>query len=303
MLTVGKLSAAHFSAIARQGVADLYADIGVLLDVTRRLGGVHSDHFVVDQHLAVAGSAGADADRCDRHAPGDLGADLARHRFHHHGEAAGGGNRQGVANQLLRCCCRPALHAITAGQVLGLRLQTDVAHHRNAGRHDGGDGSGTFHAALQLHRRATSFLDQAHGVGDRIRHVDLVGAERQVADHEGSRPRPADRAAMVQHLLHRDRHRAGIAEHERAEAVPHQDHVYTGAVGEACAVKVVGGDHRQTRNVTRALGYISDRDLVAFHGGSSAIGLAYGHPIRINYRQRRGYGWRIGEGPGAKSLR
>ena len=248
---------------------------------------MHADHFVVDQHLAVATGAGADADGCDRHPPGNLGRDLARHRFHHQREAAGGGNRLGVADQPLRRRRRSALHAVAAGQVLGLRLQPDVPHYRDARGRNGADGRGPFRAALQLHRGAASFLDQAHGVGDRLRRADLVGTERQVADHQRRRLRPGDRAAVVEHLLHGNRHRTGVAEHERTEAVAHQDHVHPGAVREPRAVVVVGGDHRQARCITRPFGDLSDGDLVAFHGGSSAHRSLRTNARGTDYRQRR----------------
>ena len=66
----------------------------------------------------------------------------------------------------------------------GLRLQAEVAHHRNADvdqpLHDVDDRA----AAFELHGGGAAFLKKPAGVADRFRDADLEGEKRHVGDDE-----------------------------------------------------------------------------------------------------------------------
>ena len=99
-------------------------------------------------------------------------------------------------------------------------------------------------AALELDRVGAPLLDQPPRVPHPLLDAHLVGHERHVGDHQRGRPGARHRAGVVEHLL--DRHREGglVAQHDRAQAVPHQQDVDARFVGDARGREVVGGhDH------------------------------------------------------------
>ena len=110
---------------------------------------------MVHEHLAVAVTTGADADR----GHGDRVGHQARHRvghaLEHHGEAAGLGERDRVVDDLPGGVEGLALHPEPAEGVDRLRREADVAHHRDLGVEDGVDGVEPLATALELHRAGT----------------------------------------------------------------------------------------------------------------------------------------------------
>ena len=95
--------------------------------------------------------AGADADRRHVDRVGDHAGHLVGHALEHDGEAAGGGERLGVGDQLQRGAVLAALHLEAAHGVDRLRGEAEVAHHRDLGVDDRLDHRQPLAAALELH--------------------------------------------------------------------------------------------------------------------------------------------------------
>jgi hypothetical protein len=60
-----------------------------------------------------------------------------------------------------------------------------VAHHRDAGVDEAGDGRGEGGAAFDLHRLDAAFLEEAAAVAEELGEAVVGQAEGEVADHEG----------------------------------------------------------------------------------------------------------------------
>ena len=98
-------------------------------------------------------------------------------------------------------------------------------------------------AALELDRVAAGLLDEPLGGRDRLLVGGLVGAERQVADEQRRRAAAADGRGEHQHLVGRDRHGRGVAEHGHRAGVADEHDVDAGLLGDLGRRVVVGGDH------------------------------------------------------------
>ncbi len=72
----------------------------------------------------------------------------------------------------------------------------------------------------------------------------LVAAHRHVADHQRRLQAAPHGLAEHDHLLHRDRLGAGVAEHDHRRRVADEDDVDAGLLGDLGRGVVVGGDHR-----------------------------------------------------------
>ena len=105
------------------------------------------------------------------------------HHLHHHRERAGRLERLGVVEQPLRGVAA-ALHPVAAEAVLGLRREADVRHHRDARTGQQLDLRCHLATALELHRVRVGLLHEADGGVVRLLRRGLVGAEREVGDHE-----------------------------------------------------------------------------------------------------------------------
>ena len=118
-----------------------------------------------------------------------------------------------------------------------------MAHHRDAGGDEPRDELGVHGAALELDRVAAALLHQPAGVRDAVLDRRLVGHERHVADDVRAPRRACDRAAVIDHLVERDRQRRLVTLHDHAERVADQQHVDAGFVEQPRERGVVRGEH------------------------------------------------------------
>ena len=118
-----------------------------------------------------------------------------------------------------------------------------MADHRHPGVRDRPHRVRHLPAALQLDAIHAALFQQATGVADCLSTVSLVGEERQVAD-EIRVLRPAPHGfAVVDHLVHGDRHRGIVAQHDHAQRITDQDRIQPRPVRGQRAGIVVGRDH------------------------------------------------------------
>ena len=147
-------------------------------------------------------------------------------------------------------------------------------------------------AALELHRVAAGLGHEAAGVADRRLDAGLVAHVRHVAHDPRVGGAPAHRRRVADHVVHRHRQRAVVAEHRHAQAVADEDHVDAGLVLEERGRVVVAGQPGDRGS----LGRLGDQP-------------GQGHPLPFGHRgllcsdrvQRtdascRANRWRIGRG-------
>ena len=171
--------------VAADAVDGGLVEVGVALHEPRCPGVAVAEQVVVDQHLAVAAGAGADADGRDLEAFGDRLRDRCRHALEHQREGAGGLDRQRVVDQLQRGGGGPALRLVAAERGRRLRRQAEVAHHRDAGARDGQDAVERRAGALHLHAVGATLLDEPAGRHHGIRRFYNCG-EASSLDHSNS---------------------------------------------------------------------------------------------------------------------
>ena len=95
---------------------------------------------------------------------------------------------------------------------------------------------------LQLHSLYAGLLHQPPRRGHRVC-LAGVGQEGQVADHQGV-PRAAHHGGgMAHHVVQRDGQGGGMAVHDHAERVAHEQERDPGPIREARRGVVIGGDH------------------------------------------------------------
>ena len=97
--------------------------------------------------------------------------------------------------------------------------------------------------ALELDDVGAALLDHSDRAGNGLLVGHLVGAERQIADHERTRRRPGHRPGQEDHLVERHRQGRRVAEHDHRCRVADEDHLDARLVGDASGGSVVGGDH------------------------------------------------------------
>jgi hypothetical protein len=235
---------AHVLRIGGDALVHLLLEVGVALDEARAEAVPDAEQVVEDEHLPIGRGAGADADHGDLEQRHELVGDGAWDRLEHQREAAGILQRERLGGDP-RGSSGGAPLRLPASQRGGrLRGQAHVAHHRDAGAHDRPCALGRrLAAALQLDRLAAGLLDHPQCRADRLLVGDLVGAERQVADHQRRAQAAAYGAGEHEHVLQLDRRGCVVAEHGRGRGVAHQDEVHAGRLGGAGAGVVVGGDH------------------------------------------------------------
>ena len=212
---------------------------------------LEAEQVVVHEHLAVAVTPGADADRRHGHRVGDDPGDGVGHALEHDREAARLGERHGVVDDGLGGVELLALHLEAADGVDGLGREAEVAHHRDLGVEDRLDGAEALAAALELHRRRAG-ADELGRVADRLLGGDVVAEPRQVTDEQGPGLGPGGGRDMVGHVVDRDLERVLVAEDDHGQRVADQDHVDPGGVGDPGRREVVGGHHHQGRPVALA---------------------------------------------------
>ena len=196
-----------------------------------------------DQHLAVATYARADADGGDGNFLGDELRQPRRDRFEHEAETARLFEQERVFEQALRGGGVPALRTEAAQLVDGLRREAEVPHDGNARADDGAHRVRAFAPAFEFDRLHARLLQEASRVADGFIHVRLVGHERHVADQQRGLCAARHRAAVMEHLLHRDGQGVGVTQHDHAERIADEDGVHARRVhGERGGI-VVGGEH------------------------------------------------------------
>ena len=148
-----------------------------------------------------------------------------------------------------------------------------MAHDRRAGRDDGAGALGHLAAALELDGVAARLLDEAVGGGDGLLVGRLVGAEREVADHQRGLQAAADGAREHEDLVHRDRHRVAVAEDVVGGGVADEDDVDARVLDDRGARVVVRGDHDDRLAQGALLGELEERDrLRCSRGGEDTDG-------------------------------
>ena len=119
----GNAPVADVRRVRSDGVADLSGDLGVALDEAWCTAGVHPEHVVPDEHLAVGPGARADADRRHLERLRDTSRDGSRHRLEHDRERPCLLQRERVVVELLRRVGRASLRLEAAELRRGLRGQ------------------------------------------------------------------------------------------------------------------------------------------------------------------------------------
>jgi hypothetical protein len=217
-------------------------EVGVALDEPRRRAGAQAHHVLPNEHLGVAVGAGADADRGDADRLGDLGRNPRRHHLHDDRERAGLLQRERLADEPLGGVAA-TLHSVAAEVVLGLRRESDVRHHRDAGVGEQLDLGHHRVPTFELDGLGVRLLHEPHRGVERLLRRTLVGAEGQVGDDERAVGRSGDGAHERDQLVDRDRQRRCVAIDVVGRRVADQQHRNAGLVEDLCRVLVVGGEH------------------------------------------------------------
>ena len=237
---LGKRPSRTSSAYAPTALRNRLAHVGVPPGELGCVPHGQADHIVQHQDLAIALRAGADADGGNAQLAGDPRGELSRNRFEHDRKCARRFHGPRVPQKLFRRFHGFALNAKAAKGVHGLRSQPDMAHHRNFRFHQLRD---QFHAplaAFDLHRLGARFLHEPHRVAHRLAFVAVKAAVGHVRHQQRPAHSAPHRARVVQHLLHRERQRIFVAEHDHAQRIAHQHHVHARFVDEARRRIVVG---------------------------------------------------------------
>ena len=216
------------------------------------------------QHLTVAKRTGAYADGRNRNLLRDLGREVERYAFDDNRARAGLFHRVGVVEQALATtgleAARSALYLVAAHAVEALRRETDVADDGNVDAGECLNGLTHHHTTLQLDALC-AFLHQPDGALDRLLRTDLIRAEGQVADDQGTRLCSRNKSYVVHHVVESDRDRVVLALHHHADRIPDEDHVDPGKVHEAGERDVVRSDHRDLLAECLHPSQLGDRDL------------------------------------------
>ncbi len=130
-----------------------------------------------------------------------------------------------------------------------------MPHHRDPRADDrarAAGGSGP--AALQLDRVAARLLDHPDGGGDRLLVADLIGAEREVADHQGGLQPAAYRPGKHEHVVKVDGGRRVVAEDRGRGGVADEHEVHARGLDGTGARVVISGDHHDRLSQALLLG-------------------------------------------------
>ena len=100
----------------------------------RHLVAKHADHILGHQDLTVTGFRRTDPDGGDIDRLGNAAGNILDHALDHDGKGARFGDGNGILQDCLRLGIATATGAISAKRIHRLRLQTDMAHHRNPAR-------------------------------------------------------------------------------------------------------------------------------------------------------------------------
>ncbi len=178
------LAALDLVPVLLDGAHRLGPDVAVLLDelgqeaARREVAG----HVGLDEDLAGAAGAGADANGGDLELLGDDGGDVFRDGLEDHGEAAGVLDGEGVVEDGHGGVGRLALDAEAAEGVLALRGETDVAEDGDAGGGDAADRGRHLAAALELDALHAALLDEADSGAKGLLGGDFIAAHGHVTN-------------------------------------------------------------------------------------------------------------------------
>ena len=233
--------------------------MGVLAREFWREPGKEADEIMGDEHLAVAGCAGADADGGDLQRGADSRGDVSFHEFEDDGECARFFNRKRVGGEGVGGLGCFAFELVAAFFADALREHAEVGHDGDAVCDDVGDTRGVACAAFEFHGvRAGG--DEAAGVGDGLV-GRVVAGEGEVGDDKRALRAAGDGGGVMEHVLHGDVGGVGEAEDDHAEGIADEEDVDAAFVEQPRGRVVVGGE---------------DGELfaAAFHGG--AVGGRHG---------------------------
>ena len=264
--------AAHVGQVFSEGARHLGVEVGVLLDKLGRKAVKEAQQVVGHQHLAVGACPGPDADRGNAQAVRDQLGQPVGDGLQHQGIAAGLLQQVRVFHQPAGGLGRLALRLEPAQLVYALRRQAQVAHHRDAGGHDGLDGAGHRPPAFQLDGIHAGFLQKAPGIAHRLAGGGLVRHERHVADEVRGLGAARHGLGVVEHVFHGHGQGGLVAQHHHAQGVAHQDGVDPGAVHGQRGGIVVGGEHRNRLPALLLGAQAGGGDLLAGIGGGGRHG-------------------------------
>ena len=118
---------------------------------------------------------------------------------------------------------------------------------------------------------APASLTKRWAVRDRLLVGRLVGAERQVADHQRRAQAAADGLGEHQQLVERDRHRVAVAEDVVGGGVADQHDVDARVLDDQGARMVVGGDHDDRLAEGALLGELEQGDGLALRAAEPGV--------------------------------
>src|SRR5258705_8319212 len=176
------------------------------------------------EHLPIAVSAGAEADRRDRQTLSDLLGQFERHSLQNDGKRAGFFDRERIAQHPLTSLLFPALNLIATELMHRLRCQPDVAHYRNAGFYNRIDGVAHRDPTLELDGLGTCLFEKSSGILQRLFPARLIRKKRHVADQQRAFAPARDQARVINHLVHGHSQSIGLALNHTAQRVADQQH-------------------------------------------------------------------------------
>ena len=204
-----------------------------------------AEQVVEDEHLAVGGRTGADADHGISISP--ISSSVTALGIASKTSAKQPAScRASASAAICAAAARGApLRLPAAERGGGLGGEPDVAHHGDARRRRSraralADASPP---PSSLTASQPASLTMRMRGGDRLLVGDLVGAERQVADQQRGAQAAADGAGEHEHVLEHHGRGGAVAEHGGGGRVAHEHQVDPAGLGGAGARIVIGGDH------------------------------------------------------------
>ena len=227
------------------------------------------------EYLAVALGPGADPERRNLEGGGDRHRDLLRNALEDDGEGPGIGRGAGVGHEPFAV----PLHPVAAKLVDGLRPQSDMPHHGDAGGSDAGDDVSLSGRSLELHPLAAGLFENPGAGLDSRADAEMLVREGEVDDDQRMGTGSDHDLAVVDHLIEGGWDRRIAAGHDHRHTVTNENAVDAGAIDELGGRPIVGGDHGEGPVVPLRGRKVEDGDTA---GG-------VGHGVRL--------GWGEVEGP------
>jgi hypothetical protein len=268
-------------------------------------------HDVVpDEHLAARRGASADPDRRHAELLRDVLGELPRDGLEDDRERAGGLHGARVADERGGAVRIARLDAVAGERDVALGQEADVAHDGDADLGEAADGARDLGAALELDGLdGAALAEDAHGGAHGVGRAGVVRAEGHVGDEQRRARAARDGAAVVQHLVERERGGGGEAEADLRERVADERHVRVVRVAREPGRVVVRGEHHDRRARAAHGVQLGDRhflprlrwadggpfgtadeegELLTRRGGAGARGLFSGAHAHPSVGRRRG---------------